>query len=420
MTVPAAIPTNSAPIVKSGIRRKAGFQVVRQRFAISEFINASGTFAYRVAGYRRDGARVRENYASIAAAQARQIELETEYIGTAPRVKLQATSLSPEQIRIAEVSFLRLGKDHAAMYEAVDVFLKSGKPNITAPRLDDAAKQFLKWVAESHLRPETRRNLRVRTKVFAANSENIPISELTAEHIERHLESLRTGAVNRDNHRRVISRFFSWCMERPRCWIPKNPCEFITIRKPERSGPPAVLTVAECERLLSAAEQYENGALVPYVALGLFAGLRPFEIRRLTWSRVNLSEREIRIEQNTSKLGVSRVVTILPALSKWLEAYRDVPFYPKNWRKQFDAVKAKAGIESWPVDVMRHTAISHHFRKHTSYGLAAEQFGNSEQIIKSNYQGRVTAAETELFYALMPSNRSDLTVAARHEQQPEG
>ncbi len=37
-----------------------------------------------------------------------------------------------------------------------------------------------------------------------------------------------------------------------------------------------------------------------------------------------------------------------------------------------------------------------------SYGLTAEQFGNSESIIKLHYQGRVTSEDTKRFYMLKP------------------
>jgi hypothetical protein len=45
-------------------------------------------------------------------------------------------------------------------------------------------------------------------------------------------------------------------------------------------------------------------------------------------------------------------------------------------------------------------------RKETGWGergQTAEQFGNSEGIIKAHYQGRVSSAETKKFYALRPA-----------------
>ena len=54
------------------------------------------------------------------------------------------------------------------------------------------------------------------------------------------------------------------------------------------------------------------------------------------------------------------------------------------------------------MDVIRRTAISHYFRHTGSYGRTAEQFGNSEAIIKKHYQGRVNSEDTKRFYALLP------------------
>jgi hypothetical protein len=50
-------------------------------------------------------------------------------------------------------------------------------------------------------------------------------------------------------------------------------------------------------------------------------------------------------------------------------------------------------------------AISHFFRKTGSYGLTAEQFGNSESIIKLHYQGRVTSEDIKRFYGLTPQTK---------------
>jgi integrase len=145
----------------------------------------------------------------------------------------------------------------------------------------------------------------------------------------------------------------------------------------------------------------------------LFAGLRPFEASRLDWSAVNLADKEIRLEAMQTKTGRARVVTVDNTLLAWLKAYKGKPFFPSNWRKAFDRVKLAAGfgtpedeqskLKPWPVDVLRHTAISNYFRHTGSYGQTAEQFGNSEAIIKNHYQGRVTSEETKKFYVLRPT-----------------
>jgi integrase len=83
-----------------------------------------------------------------------------------------------------------------------------------------------------------------------------------------------------------------------------------------------VLPVSECAALLRAAEKFEKGKLVPYVALCLFGGLRPFEAARLTWEQVNLTDGEIRLKGTQTKTGKGRIVVICKTLKAWLSRYR--------------------------------------------------------------------------------------------------
>jgi integrase len=131
--------------------------------------------------------------------------------------------------------------------------------------------------------------------------------------------------------------------------------------------------------------------------------LRPFEASRLAWEQVNLKDGEIRLDATQTKTKTGRTVKICPTLKAWLAAHKGKSFFPANWRKEFEAVKAAATITTWPVDVLRHTAISHYFRKTGSYGFTAEQFGNSEAIIKAHYQSRVSSEDTKAFYRIMPA-----------------
>ena len=222
----------------------------------------------------------------------------------------------------------------------------------------------------------------------------------------------KVSVATKINDRLAVSRFFSWCMERKRRWTAINPCHAVRLEKDERP-PPAVLDIEECGKLLRAAERHRRGRLAPYVAVCLFGGLRPFEAARLTPAQVNLKDREIRLEANQTKTKRPRVVAICETLASWLEKYKDKPFYPANWRKDFDKLKVSIGydgrrgnggeeLKPWPDDVLRHTAISHYFRKTGSYGQTAEQFGNSESIIKKHYQSRVSSKHTKRFYALRP------------------
>jgi integrase len=395
------------------------------QFKIVSFRNRGGSMAHRVIGMKRNGNRVRENFADVEAAQCRKLELETEYLSGHTETTIQPTKLTGDQIRLAEAAFLRIENDDELL-PAVEYWLKHGKAQsvTTSPRLDDAHAQFLEWLAgdDSGLRDLTKTNLRRRVNVFVNSVPNMRVADVTKEAIQTYLSKRAISPKSKDNDRRALSSFFSWCMDDERKWTAVNPCS----KKKKRIGKgkaedqdeaPDILGVEDCETLLRAAEAHKGGRMVPYLAVCLFAGLRPFEAARLpsSWSQVNLPDNEIRLEASQTKTGRSRVVTICPTLRTWLEAYRDHPFYGPNWRRDFDMVKRSIGygrktpsfpnLKPWPVDVLRHTAISHYFRQTGSYGQTAEQFGNSEAIIKNHYQGRVSSDDTARFYDLRPAKK---------------
>jgi integrase len=309
------------------------------------------------------------------------------------------------------------------MLAAVDSWLDLGrKQTVTeSPRLDEAAESFLVWVQDTEsLRPRTKGKLRNRLNLFRNSVPNLRVADISPDVIEKFFAARKVSALTKIGDRAAISRFFSWCIDRPRRWTATNPCREIRLEKKHDQPAPAVLTVADCSKLLTEAEVYKEGLLVPYVTVCLFGGLRPAEAQRLTWdSGVNLVDREIRIESQSSKTKRPRVVTIDETLHAWLVAYANKPFSPPSLRRHLDALKVRTGytgrsderhsttLKPWPADVLRHTAISHYFRKTGSYGQTAEQFGNSEAIIKGHYQGRVNSEETAKFYAIMPSKGVD-------------
>jgi integrase len=382
----------------------------RQRFRILDFANPSGTRSFRVQGMNRQSRYIRENYADIKAAELRRIELETEWLTRQPyESAVRATSLTEAQVRLAESAFLRLDADDELPL-AVAYWLEHGrnKAVVESPRLDAALTAFLEWLATTPtMREITKTNLAWRLKMFGNNTPNLRVADFTPDTIDTYLAQRKAGPATKDNDRRGISRFFSWCIERPRRWARTNPCHEVHVAQGD-AAPPTVLTVAECERLLRAAESYKAGVMVPYLVTCLFAGLRPYEAARLTWPQVNLADDEIRLEASQTKTNRARVVTIGPTLKAWLQAYQGKPFHPGAWRKHFVRVKAKAGFSTasgnpWTPDICRHTAISHYFRQCGSYGETAEAFGNSEAIIKTHYQGRVSTTDTAKFYAIRPT-----------------
>jgi integrase len=390
----------------------------KARFKILPFTNPrTGTPSWRVTGTRRNGERIRENFVDAQEAQFRHTELEGEFHAANGTAALRATRLTDEQVAIAEAAFKRLDKD-ADLITAVDHWLRTGKPSSVkeSPRLDEAMTAYTAWLeTTTDLRPLTKNHLRSRVSHFVRNTGNVRVTDVLPEHIEHYLAQQNVSANTKDGYCRAVSSFFSWCMKGKRHWAVNNPCYAVEIEGlvADEDREPEVLPLKDCTKLMREAERYEKGRLAPYLALCLFGGLRPHEAARVTWDQVNLTDGEIRLKGAQTKTGKGRIVTICPTLKAWLKRYRRTgeiyrPAYDLELRQVREQVgygpktEAKPHLKAWVPDILRHTAISHYFRHTGSYGQTAEQFGNSEAIIKKHYQGRVSSEDTKKFYALRP------------------
>ncbi len=292
----------------------------KARFKILPYTNPrTGTPSWRVTGTRRNGERIRENFARAEEAQYRHTELEGEYHAANGVAALRATRLTDEQVGIAEAAFKRLEAD-GDLITAVDHWLRTGKPKTIkeSPRLDEALKVYVDWLTTTaDLRILTKYHLRNRVTHFITNVGNLRVTDVLPEHIEKYLAQQEVTANTKDGYCRAISSFFTWCMKGKRHWCVNNPCYAVEIEglTSDDDREPVVLPVSECEALLRAAENFEKGHLVPYVALCLFGGLRPFEAARLTWDQVNLTDGEIRLKGTQTVSGLRVRVVLLSTRS---------------------------------------------------------------------------------------------------------
>ena len=373
---------------------------------IVPFLNPSGATVFRVTGWV-NGKRVRENVGTELKAIARRRELEGELWKEPDSAEaLRATQLSATELAEAEAAWLRL-REHGAgsLLSAADWWLKKGKAElpVTTVFFDHALEGFLAWVESTpSLRPRTKKNLRTRLTKLSVRIGHRALADIKPETVEGWLEARDVSQRSRANDRLVLSRFFSWTMERPRHWLPSNPATSVKVELGELSEP-RVLSVDQCRALLKAAQTHEGGRVVPSLVLSLFAALRPEEVARIGWQQVNLKDRQLRVEAGQSKVGRPRVVELTKTAVAWLKWCEtkgltkiQVP------RKPALAVRKAAGIKEWPSDVLRHTGISHLLRRLGSFADTAMQAGNSERVIRDHYLGRVSSDDAKALLAVLP------------------
>lgn len=230
-------------------------------------------------------------------------------------------------------------------------------------------------------------------KLFAAGRENSPISRVTPEDVSAWLNGNGWGGETKRHYLGRLKTLFRFAMKRG--YALSDPTE--TVALPSRvSKPPGILTVAECKKLLKTVLEHDK-QLVPYCALCLFAGIRPEECRRLTWS--DMTDGYIRIEAAKSKTRKRRLVEITAPLDKWLELKGALP-PPKNFRKQWKRIRDLSGLK-WTQDCLRHSFVSYSYSVHGAAKTAAIA-GHSEAVLFAHYREVVTRKAADEFFKLTP------------------
>ena len=153
-----------------------------------------------------------------------------------------------------------------------------------------------------------------------------------------------------------MSVLFSWAVQNHH--IAANPCKGIASEsKDEEEKPPNVLTIEQVVELLALAQKeivqplkvakdeiadvtVPAWDLIPYLTIGLFAGYRPEETRRIDWDEIDFARGVIRLPASKAKGKRKRRVGMSPNLIAWLRPCRPENGKGRiilNWRWKFQA-----------------------------------------------------------------------------------
>ena len=159
-------------------------------------------------------------------------------------------------------------------------------------------------------------DLRRRLNRFARSHGTRLAASITTKELDGWLHGLVAGPQTRLNFRRILHNFFGFCATRGYCQ--SNPVAQASKPKvpPRTIG---ILTVDQSKALLSACSE----AILPAVAIGMFAGLRAAEIARLDWSSIDLERRFLEVAAKKSKTAQRRLVTISDNLHAWLAPFSE-------------------------------------------------------------------------------------------------
>jgi integrase len=183
-------------------------------------------------------------------------------------------------------------------------------------------------------------------------------------------------------------------------------------RMKPKDAPPVILTLEETDRLLA----QSDGEVLVYHAIGVFAGLRPCEIKKLQWGRhVDFAKGYIDLDGEITKTGQRRLVPILPSLRAWLEPIAQplgAKVITKPLRNSLWDVWKRAGIKSKMglANVMRHSFVSYRLADVQNANQVAEEAGHSVTVLRRHYLQRVMPEDAKRYFAIAPLRDSEKIV----------
>jgi integrase len=356
-----------------------------------------------------NGKRTRKSFKSQAKAERylrdydQQQEVWQEKQGILRRrIGEDAGKLSNQQLRQALEAFHSLG-DNTTITEAVRFYLEHGQ--LKNPRtVKDFHTDYLHFrEVTKRRRPRTIQEIRFRIGRFVNDFGSRLLHSIGKIELQAWMEKQGGSGINQHHYRAQLSAFFKRAVVCGHVSEKLNPARGLEVPDLEKTVP-YVMPVKDVEKLLKYTANNEP-AMIPYIALCLFAGIRPMECERLTWDRVNFDTKRIRIDAATSKTKQERYVDMSDNLLSWLLRFPHSEEKMHYSRKAFQRIRSKCDVQ-WKSDCMRHSFGTYHVKLYENAGKTALQMGHRNTgILFDHYlNAKFTQQDAQQFFDLSPDS----------------
>ena len=294
--------------------------------------------------------------------------------------------------------------EHATFTEAIKFYVRHTAPHGGQKTVAQLLEDYVAEKEKANRREATVSEIRTRIGRLGYDFGESPVHEITTHDILQWMDKHEYRGVSRDNYRRAFVAFFNFAVKRGHAQA--NPAEAID-RVSVEERIPEILTPKEVQCLMYAAQEHAP-RMVPYFAIGLFAGLRPAEIEETNWREIDLTTRRIRVRPEVAKKRRQRLVDLSDNLVEWLAPYREEQGAICFGRHDFDKVRRKAKVQ-WASDIMRHSYGSYHLAQHEDAAKTSLQMGHLRaDVLYMHYRDLVTREDAETYWGIRPRSESNL------------
>ncbi|VVM06173.1 tyrosine-type recombinase/integrase [Methylacidimicrobium tartarophylax] len=272
------------------------------------------------------------------------------------------------------------------------------KRELESKTVEEASELFLKAKEADGARPRYLSDLQQCMRLFSEAFAGKKVAALTPKDIADWIGSLPVGPVRRRNIRVMLGVFLNHAARMG--WCSKGIIEDVPAPrvKPAKTE---TFTPDESCALLEAASRIAP-ALVPYLTLGLFCGLRTAELDRLDWQHVN--DKKVRIEADVAKTASRRVVPIPENAAAWIAPYhrKSGPVRPPNARRFLGKVLAASGVK-WKPNAMRHSFASYSLAATNDAPRVSLELGHmSPALVFRHYRALVSQEDAHRYFSIRP------------------
>jgi integrase len=367
----------------------------RRKIKVRRYSDSNRPNLKFVVGYREAGKRKRsffetkeqaKSFAAFKNAELKRNGVEGAEFPTAIRVMAQN---AVEQLK-------PFGKSIA---DAVQYYVTHLEASVNSRTAAQLVKELIAAKEKDGASQRHLSDLRSRLNIFAEKFDGKQVATITSAEIDDWLRSLNVKAATRNHYRRLIVLAFNFAVKRG--YAIDNPAKQ-TDKAKERGSDIGILSVAESARLLESA----TPDILPYIAIGLFAGLRRAELERLDWSEVDFESGLIEVTAQKSKTAQRRFVTMQPNLREWLLPVRKHrgPVTPEDFNKQFVQAREGAGIAEWPDNALRHSFASYHLAHFKNAAATALELGHHDsRITFAHYRELVKPKDADRYWNIRPA-----------------
>lgn len=350
------------------------------------------------------GKRVRFIRSSFEAAVAAAEKTEREILTHGEL----AVALTSEQRWMAAQAFSICSRLGVVLIDVVREFERTHPHGENARTLDQVREELIEAKRRQQRSERHLLSLDYRLRALVAALGDKPITAITTQELQaelaRHVDWSATTI-----HGVVQGWKIAFNFAIRRGYLVNNPANRLELPKIIHDEP-TIFSVDEVRRLMAATLFSDVDLLRPacraYLAIGIFAGLRPDEIDRLEWQQVDLETATIRVKAANAKDRDRRIVDIQPNLAAWLRTV--ARSRGRVLTRPIGDLRVVArrilGLDAWPHDIMRHTFVSYHFAEFQSEAATKKQVGHRDdgRIFYNHYMVPVSRADARRFWATVP------------------